>query len=167
MNPRDTFLSWCAQYGLDQYETSVADTLAHFESSYNPYAWNQFEDAKGLFQIRTQWSPMKNRRLSGEFFGVADQFREYVAFAQGYNKPDDLWLRFKRHNGSGDAAEAYANRAIAYWEANWGSLFQDSWDLAEAGLPWPRPPVESPAATGRNLSLPLLGLCLVGLVLSN
>lgn len=176
---RSEFLK-LAREKWDERMVAIADTIAHFESNYDENAV-RFEDEMrrdtnffesdntsiGLFQVLGRYSPLREwRRRQVGVYSVARQFEEFEAFIlQPYHRfGQDAWTAFRRYNGSGEAARAYATRAINYMEDNWPDYLAGYQGSQEAGLAQPTEPQgRSPETTGSSSSSPLLVLSLVGL----
>lgn len=92
------------------------EALIFIESSGNPYAINESENALGLYQIRPIYLDDCNRIVGYEKFDLADRTDPTIAdemfetYQEHYNKERDIYKAIKLHNPN--AGSWYTDRII-------------------------------------------------------
>lgn len=167
---RGEFLDRCRAVGLSDYWSAVADTIVRYESQYYAGAirvedsGGEGNTSYGLFQVLGKYSPMHHQRESGLRFTVSEQFEEWWLYMQSpyLTGPNvSQWEMFRRYNGSGPAAERYADRAMKYMRETWPQFVTDPEEVILADMS----PVLSPdQPTTSAQASPVLGLALAAII---
>lgn len=173
ISDRGYFLRELEAFGFRGRDLAIADTIARWESEYDWYARrveSSGRESRGAFQVLDFYSPelYRNRRLAGEWLNPQEQMDEFRLYmADPYMQTaGDLWTMFRRYNGSGAAAERYADRAVRYMELKWPEYIMEQWPVVSQSPEVPSPERSSASAgtSGSSFVSGWLPLSLVGLL---